>query len=376
MKIVKFIFFTLFLFLISTSSIFAQDTDKIYLFYGTGCPHCAQVDNFFETNKLIEKYNVDKKEIYFNRENAILFNLIMDQLNIPQNDRGVPAVVIGKKILIGDTPIIENFVIEADKFLEDKKISNTTTTTLERNPALTTTTKLSVQNTDTKDSNRLTFLAVILGALVDSINPCEFAVLIILMTTILSSGNSKNALKAGLAFSLSIFISYFLMGLGFYKALDFGGISGWFFKFIGWLAIILGILNLKDYLWYGKGFLMEVPLSWRPKLKSIISSVTNPRGAFMIGFLVSLFLLPCTSGPYIVILGMLANKTELVKAISYLVLYNLIFIFPMVFISYAVYRGFDPKKAEEIRQSKLRILHLIAGIIMLGMGVIIVSGLI
>ena len=153
-----------------------------------------------------------------------------------------------------------------------------------------------------------------------------------------------------------------------------GEISHLFFKIVGWLAIFLGLLNLKDYFWYGKGFLMEVPMSWRPRLKSLLKSVTSPAGAFGIGFLVSLILLPCTSGPYIVILGMLAKKALQAKAVLYLILYNLIFISPMVLISFAVYKGFDPAKAEEMRQKRLRTLHLIAGIIMLIMGAVIILG--
>jgi cytochrome c biogenesis protein CcdA len=196
------------------------------------------------------------------------------------------------------------------------------------------------------------------------------------MSTIMAAGNSRKALKTGIAFATSIFISYFLMGLGIYKALGVGSLSSLFFKIVGWLALVLGLFNLKDYFWYGKGFIMEVPLSWRPKLKSLLKSVTSPLGAFGIGFVVSLILLPCTSGPYIVILGMLAKNTLQVKAVTYLALYNLIFISPMLLISYAVYKGFDPQKAEEIRQKRLKTLHLIAGILMLIMGIAILAGLI
>src|SRR4030043_874801 len=347
-------------FLCLASFALAQEPQKIYFFYGTGCPHCAQVEKFFEEEKLYEKYPIDKKEIYFNRDNAILFNTLLDKLGISDKNRGVPTVIIGDKVLIGDKPIIENFIPEADKFLEKNDIVAPNT-----------------QNTQKEEKNQkpdLTLAAVVVGSLVDAINPCEFAVLIILMTTILASGNARKALRAGLAFSLSIFISYLLMGLGLYKALSLGGVAGGFFKIIGFLAIILGLLNLKDYFWYGKGFLMEVPLTWRPRLKGLIQSVTSPRGAFAIGFLVSLFLLPCTSGPYIVILGMLAKKVFDTQAILYLLLYNLIFVSPMVLISLAVYKGFDPAKAEEIRQKKLRTLHLIAGIIMLAMGTVILMG--
>jgi cytochrome c biogenesis protein CcdA/glutaredoxin len=335
-------------------------SQPIYLFYGQGCPHCAQVENFFERNNLYIRYSVEKKEIYSNKDNALLFNSLLDRYQIPENGRGVPAVVIGSKILMGDKPIIDNFVIEADKYVINT--GNQSSNTI----------PVGIKN----QKVNLTLFAVIIGSLVDAINPCEFAVLIILMTTILATGNAKKALKSGLAFSMSIFISYFFMGLGLYKALSLGGIANYFFKIIGWIAIILGLFNLKDYFWYGQGFLMEVPLSWRPKLKRLINSITNPRGAFAIGFLVSLFLLPCTSGPYIVILGMLAKSTFDVQAILYLLLYNLIFVSPMVFISLAVYKGLDPAKAEEIRQKRLKTLHLITGLIMLTMGLIIIKGLI
>lgn len=336
----------------------AEENSKIYFFYGIGCPHCAQVEKFFEDEKLFEIYSIDKREIYFNRDNAILFNDILDRLNISSDERGVPTVVIENKALVGDKLIMENFKASANEFLQN--INKT-----EKN------------RPDTKSDwqkPNLTLAAVIVGGLVDAINPCEFAVLIILMTTILATGNSRKALLAGLAFSVSIFISYFLMGLGLYKALNLGSVAGWFFQIIGWFAILLGLFNLKDYFWYGKGFLMEVPLGWRPQLKNLIHSVASPGGAFTTGFLVSLFLLPCTSGPYIVILGMLAKNTLDMQAVLYLLLYNLIFVSPMILISLAVYKGFNPAKAEEIRQKRLRTLHLITGIIMFAMGVIILNG--
>ena len=190
--------------------------------------------------------------------------------------------------------------------------------------------------------------------------------------------NKIKALGAGLAFTLSIYISYFLMGIGLYTAINATGITHWFYTIVAVLAILIGIFNLKDYLWYGKWFIMEVPLSWRPKLKSLIKGITSIPGAFLIGFAVSLFLLPCTSGPYIVILGLLAETTTKNYAIGLLLLYNLIFILPMLTITLLVYFGFTTtEQAEEWRQNKLKILHLIAGIILilLGIGMFIAMGL-
>ncbi|MDR0861051.1 MAG: hypothetical protein LBO09_09105 [Candidatus Peribacteria bacterium] len=53
---------------------------------------------------------------------------------------------------------------------------------------------------------------MLLAALGDSINPCAFAVMLLLLTSILSkSGDKKKALKAGLLFALAVFITYFLL---------------------------------------------------------------------------------------------------------------------------------------------------------------------
>jgi len=326
---------------------------EIYFFFGLGCPHCARVDEYFRNEGMYEKYPIAKKEIYFDRENAVFYNRVLDDLGVSTERRGVPTVVMGETVLHGDVPIMAGFVEAADEYLKSDD-------EVERESRI-------VGKTD------LTLWAVVGASLVDAINPCAFAVLIILMSTVLMSGDRKRALRSGLGFSAAIFVSYFLMGLGLYRALEWSG-SGIFFRVVGWLAILLGLFNLKDWLWYGKGGLMEVPLSWRPRLKKLIGSVTSPLGAFGAGFLVSLFLLPCTSGPYVVILGMLAERVESVKAISYLVLYNLIFVAPMVGITLAVYKGLEPSRVEEWRQTKLKTLHLVAGLVLIGMGVVILSG--
>jgi cytochrome c biogenesis protein CcdA len=111
------------------------------------------------------------------------------------------------------------------------------------------------------------------------------------------------------------------------------------------------------------------PLSWRPALKGLIQKVTSVPGAFLVGFAVSLFLLPCTSGPYIVILGLLAKTASRPSAMLWLLLYNAVFILPMVAITVAVYLGVTTlERAERWRTEHLQVLHLIAGVILLLLG--------
>jgi len=227
-------------------------------------------------------------------------------------------------------------------------------------------------------SLNLTPVAVVCGAALDAINPCEFAILILLMASMLvNDTNRKKALWAGLGFTLAVFVAYFLMGVGLLEFLRAYTLtySQYFYYTIGGLAVLLGLLNIKDYFWYGGGgFLMEVPRRWRPKMKRLVVGVSNPIGGFLTSLVVSLFLLPCTSGPYVVILGMLTSKTTLVKSLLYLVAYNIIFVAPMLTIVLLMYFGLSPEKAENWRKQKLRLLHLIAGVILVALGIVILGG--
>jgi len=329
--------------------------DKIYFFYGQGCPHCEVVEEYFTDNNIYSKYQIDKKEIYGNKENARLLISVLSELGYPTDQIGVPTVVVGSEVLVGDKIIIESFESAAENLKNSQNNLNKEIENIKK-----------TENTAALPN--LTVIAVAGAAIVDAINPCAFAVLLILMTTVLARGSAKEALKSGLAFSLAIFVSYLLMGIGAYTALSYGNIGKLLVRVIGIVAIVLGLFNIKDFFWYGKVFLIEVPLSWRPRMKKLINSVTSPVGALFTGFIVSLFLLPCTSGPYIVILGLLANSSAKPQALAYLALYNIIFVSPMILITLAVYRGMDPAKLETLRQKNLRILHLFAGIILLVLG--------
>ena len=351
----------------------AIDGGQVTIYVGDGCPHCAKVEEHVDDEDYEDIFDILYKEIYHDSDNATEFGEVSEFFGIGLLDRGVPFMVAGGSYYVGDKLIIDYLdsqydlwvLATADSGDEDGSGAGSADGSGlgdEFDPA-------------TSDSaNELTIPLLIGAALVDAINPCAFAVLVILLTTILAGGVKRRALYAGLMFSLAIFLSYLAMGLGLYRAVSSFGVSMTFMKVIGVVAIVLGLFNLKDVFFYGKGFVMEVPFSWRPKMKAILKSVTSPVGAFFIGLLISLFLLPCTSGPYIVIISLLGQQDMFWYAVRLLVLYNLIFVAPMVFITLAVYKGFSVERAEEIRQKKLKVLHLIAGVILIVMGVVILMG--
>ena len=361
----KSILFLVILFSLSAlpSQTLAQEepVDLIF-FYGQGCPHCANEEVFLDD--IAQQYpslKIQKYETYFNQENRELFETLSAAYGKKMG--GVPTTFIENDVIVGFNDKIAKNIISIIEDCTEKACTNPLDKITSAKPQI---------------SQDLTLSAVITAAAVDAINPCAFAVLVLLIGTIIVHSNRKKALLAGLAFTLSIFISYFLMGLGLYSAIQAAAITKTFYIVVSILAIIIGLFNLKDYFWYGKWFTMEVPMKWRPKLKTLIRSVTSIPGAFIIGFAVSLFLLPCTSGPYIVILGLLASATEKTYAISLLLLYNFIFVLPMLIITGAIYFGLTTtEKAEKWRKKNLKRLHLVAGLIILalGIGMLIALGL-
>jgi cytochrome c biogenesis protein CcdA/glutaredoxin len=367
----------------------------VHLFYGEGCSHCSKIRTFL--NDLKEEYpilEVYEHEVYHDNYERRLFEESLAYYGREMS--GVPTLFVSNEIVIGFSyqkgEHIKNIIDQCKLnrcidplalIIDNKNTSMGENTSPEENTSSEENTStgeiiLTEENTDEskqskQKSNKLTIPIVVSAAAVDAINPCAFAVLIILMTTALSIANKKRALLFGLAFSVSIYISYFLIGIGLLSAMQAAGLSHGFYIFVTVLAIIIGLLNIKDFFWYGKGFIMEVPLSWRPAMKKILKSATSPISAFFIGFVVSLFELPCTGGPYIVILGLLAKEVTRSSGIIYLLLYNLVFISPLIILSLVIYKGLSStEKLESIRQEQIRVLHLIAGIIMLGIAVVMV----
>lgn len=346
---------------------FAQENLKIYLFYGKGCPHCLKADKFLsELKEKHPKIEIEKHEVYFHPENLELFKKFCSEHKTQAN--AVPMIFIKDKYFKG-------FGKETGREIEKYLQSHLSGENIVNKEKETKTSKTS--------SQKLTLTKILSLAVVDSINPCAMAVLTLILIAILTynPASKKNVLLAGLYFVGSVFIMYLIYGLVIIKFFQIiqvlSGIRPYLYKILGGMAILLGILNIKDFIKYKPGgFLTEMPLFLRPKVKKIISGIASPKGAFGVGIFVTLFLLPCTIGPYIIAGGIL-SVLKVLKSLPYLLLYNLIFILPMLAITLLVYFGLS--KIEDIsgwKEKNIRYLHLTAGIIILGLGILIIFGLV
>jgi cytochrome c biogenesis protein CcdA len=239
----------------------------------------------------------------------------------------------------------------------------------------------------TTESSDLSIGRIITLGLADSVNPCALSILALVLISIVTynPGSRKDIFLAGFAFILSVLVMYFIYGILIVKAFEvvnsitvirqflYGNLGLNFILGIG--AIILGLLGLKDFFSYKPGSVgTEMPMFLRPKVSKLISKVTSPWAAFSIGLFVTLFLLPCTIGPYVILGGLLVDG-GIGKALLPLLLYDLVFVLPMIAVVLVVYIG--SKKAEQVkdwRDQNVRYMHLVAGVLMLVIGVLMVLG--
>ncbi len=233
----------------------------------------------------------------------------------------------------------------------------------------------------TKKQKGLGLHKIFILALADTVNPCALAVFLLFLVGIMSHDpeRGRKILLAGAAFVSAVYVCYFIYGLIIVKLWQvvqaLSTIRLVIYRILGCVAILLGFFHLKDFFRYKPGgFATEMPMGWRGKVKKMMLGITSIRGAFIMGAFVTIFLMPCTMGPYLIAGGIL-SALDLIKAIPWLLVYNLIFILPLYCIVLLVYFGL--KRVQDIfgwKERNVRRLHLIVGFIMLFIGLSILLG--
>ena len=223
----------------------------------------------------------------------------------------------------------------------------------------------------------LTLGIVIVAAVVDSINPCVFGVLIFLiafMTRMFKSANKM--LLMGLLYSAVVYITYLLLGFGILKVAIGSSFASFFYWIAALIAIFAGLLEIKDFFWYGKGFSLQIIPGGAERIKLYTRQIEKMEQrhplmliatTILLGIFVVMVELPCTGAPYLAILGLL-SKGAFATAVPLLLLYNLVFIFPLFIIISIAYFGTSSEALEGWRKEHRGLMRLGIGIVLLLLG--------
>ena len=231
----------------------------------------------------------------------------------------------------------------------------------------------------------LTLGLLVSAALLDSINPCVFGVLIFLLAYMTKVFKSKvKMLISGLIYTASVYITYLLIGLGIFTITYTSGLSKPFYWFAALIAIGAGLLEIKDYFWYGRWFTLEMLPGGSERLRKYLKIMKNLEKKYpnlsmafsgLLGIFVVFVELPCTGAPYLAVIGLL-SAGNYADGIPLMLLYNLIFILPLFVIIGLVYWGKSSKAMEKWRKKHRGLMRLVIGLFLLALGIYMIWNII
>jgi cytochrome c biogenesis protein CcdA len=225
-----------------------------------------------------------------------------------------------------------------------------------------------------------TIATVVLTAAVDSINPCAIGVLILLITTLLANVKNKTRmLVIGLIYIAAIYITYLAAGLGliyFFNSIPLY-IAEYIAIIVGTIIVGAGIVEIKDYFWYGQGFSLMISPERAKQVHKYVKNISIP-GTIFLGIFVAAVELPCTGAPYLAIILVLSQNFNF-TAFLLLLLYNVIFVLPLIIILFMVYFGRKVQYIKMWKHKNRAYMRLITGVVLILLGwllILIANGVI
>src|SRR3989344_3782150 len=221
------------------------------------------------------------------------------------------------------------------------------------------------------NGGRLLLPLIAAAAIVDSVNPCAFSILLVTMAFLFSLGKLRSyILKIGGLYILGILVVYIFIGLGITQALHIFNTPHFMAKLGASILIAFGFIGLLIELFPAFPIKLKIPDAAHRKIAGLMEVGSAP-AAFALGALVGLCEFPCTGGPYLMVLGLLHDQATYIAGLGYLIFYNLIFIFPLVVILLIASNKPLLEKVQEWRNKEIGKFRLWTSVAMILLGLVI-----
>ena len=212
---------------------------------------------------------------------------------------------------------------------------------------------------------------VAVAALLDSVNPCAFSVLLVTIAFLLNIGKARSQIFAiGGTYILGIFAVYILIGLGILQTLHLFNTPHFMAKAGALLLVALGAINVLGELFPAFPVRIRIPNAVHRPMARLLEQASLP-AAFVLGGLVGLCEFPCTGGPYLMVLGLLHDSSTYLRGLWYLLFYNLIFVLPLVLILALASNRALQERAQKWQQKERGLMRLGGCIARIFLGIII-----
>jgi len=351
-----------------------EPTIELYFFWSKTCPHCLRARPYVE--QLAEQRDwlrLHSMELSENSRNARLYVDLADSLG--QEARSVPAFLFCAQMITGfDSAEGVGALIVGQLEICHARMRNAgEPVVIDENPEAVP--QLPLLGEVDLESWSLPAVAIVLGAL-DSFNPCAFFVLLFLLSLLVNARSRARMLLVGGLFVLVSGAAYFVFMAAWLNLFLVIGHLYWVTLAAGSLALIIGLLNVKDYFWFKQGLSLGVPDAAKPdlfrRMRGLVGAdrmATVLAGTLALAVVANAYELLCTAGFPMVFTRLLTlNPLPVAAYYGYLAIYCAVYILPLLAIVGLFVLTLGRRKLSE-REG--RILKLVSGLMMTGLGLLL-----
>ena len=367
----------------------AADANRIELFVREGCPHCAQAEAFMEQlRRERPQLSVVVRDV--TKEPAALARL---QELVQAQGGGlarVPAAFVNGQLILGYSS-----EASTDKLIRSALAGNRVAAAAggeagsceaeeslscsagAARPAPESFEVTLFGRTVTLDDVGLPAFTLAMG-LLDGFNPCSMWVLLLIISMLAPLNDRKRMLAIAGTFVLVEGISYFVMMTAWLNLFLLIGLSRASQVAIAVIAIVAGLINVKDFFAFGRGITLSIPDSAKPRIygrmRGILHAPTYKAaiaGTIVLGLLVQVVEFMCTSGfPALFTRILTLHQLDTASYYGYLLLYNAAYMVDDIIV---LSIGVTLLSRHRLNKQEGRVLKLLAGVVMIGLGIYLLA---
>jgi glutaredoxin len=226
------------------------------------------------------------------------------------------------------------------------------------------------------DDVGLPLFTVAMG-LLDGLNPCSMWVLILMISLLAPLNDRKRMVAIAGTFVLVEGIAYFAFMAAWLNLFLFIGLSRASELVIAGLAIVAGLINLKDVVAFGRGISLSIPDSAKPGIYARMRSILHAEnltaalvGTVILGLLVQVVEFLCTSGfPALFTRILTLKQLDTLAYYGYLLLYIAAYMVDDIVV---LTIGVVTLSKHRLQEKEGRVLKLLSGLAMVGLGMYLV----
>lgn len=356
-----------------------QSQIHLYFFWSEKCPHClkARPDVLAMENEFAW-LKVHSLQLVGNPENVQKY---ISMAAMFDNDaRSVPTFMFCGNLLSGYDRMettgeqLKSFLQACHRFAETSNPDNSTRYAPQQEAS--TAIDIPFLGSVSSDDYSLPVLTVFIAGM-DAFNPCAFFVLLFLLSMMVHTRSRRRMAIIGGIFVFFSGAIYFLFMAAWLNLFMYLGELRLITLIAGVIAVLIALINIKDYFWFKRGFSLSISDDEKPKLIDRIrqllrldSTATVIFATVVLAIVANSYELLCTAGFPMVYTRILTLRALPVESYYlYLLLYNLVYILPLL----AIVTVFTIKLgSRKLSEQEGMVLKLLSGVMMLMLGALLI----